>query len=55
VVGRTTAGGYGREWPPTDGDRAWYLDQYAPDEVTLTDPDVAPLGVVANAIRNVPA
>lgn len=34
---------YGREWPLTDADRAWYFDQYAPEEAMRSDPDVAPL------------
>jgi acetyl esterase len=38
-----TSGGAGDEWPLTDADRAWYLDQYAPDEIMRADPDVAPL------------
>jgi acetyl esterase len=38
-----TSDGLGAEWPLTDADRAWYLDQYVPDETTRTDPDVAPL------------
>jgi acetyl esterase len=38
-----STGPWGREWPLTDGERAWYLDQYAPDEATRADPDVAPL------------
>jgi acetyl esterase len=38
-----TSDGLGAEWPLTDADRAWYLDQYVPDDEMRTDPDVAPL------------
>lgn len=35
-------GPFGTEWPLTDADRVWFIDQYA-DERTRLDPDVAPL------------
>lgn len=38
-----STGPHGQEWPLTDTDRAWYFDQYAPEEAMRTDPDVAPL------------
>jgi acetyl esterase len=34
---------FGTDWPLTDADRVWFIDQYAPDEQTRVDPDVAPL------------
>lgn len=34
---------FGTEWPLTDADRVWFIDQYAPDERSRVDPDVAPL------------
>jgi acetyl esterase len=34
---------FGTEWPLTDADRVWFIDQYAPGERTRVDPDVAPL------------
>jgi acetyl esterase len=38
-----TSDSFGSEWPLTDTDRAWYLDQYLADDTLRTDPDVAPL------------
>jgi acetyl esterase len=38
-----TSDRYGSEWPLTDRDRAWYLDQYVADDTMRTNPDVAPL------------
>jgi acetyl esterase len=34
---------FATEWPLTDGDRIWFLDQYVDDEGMRRDPDVAPL------------
>ena len=34
---------FGGEWPLTDGDRLWFLDQYVHDHATQGNPDVAPL------------
>lgn len=34
---------HGSEWPLTDADRLWFLDQYVSDEAMRSDPDVAPL------------
>ena len=34
---------FGGEWPLTDGDRLWFLDQYVHDDATQGNPDVAPL------------
>jgi acetyl esterase len=42
-TGTGSGTGSGSEWPLTDADRAWYFDQYVPDETKRTDPDVAPL------------
>ncbi len=34
---------FASEWPLTDADRAWFLDQYVTDEGMRSEPDVAPL------------
>ncbi len=34
---------FGGEWPLTDGDRLWFVDQYVPNHATRGNPDVAPL------------
>jgi acetyl esterase len=39
----TSGSPFGTEWPLTDADRVWFIDQYAPDERTRLHPDVAPL------------
>ena len=35
--------GLGAEWPLTDEDRFWFLDQYLTDETQQSDPNVTPL------------
>jgi acetyl esterase len=41
---RVAAGGhFGHEWPLTDTDRAWFMDQYVTSDAMRADPDVAPL------------
>lgn len=41
---RVTSGAhFGNEWPLTDGDRAWFMDQYVTSEHMRTNPEVAPL------------
>jgi acetyl esterase len=38
-----STGGYGSQWPLTDGELSWFLDQYVTDDALRSDPDVAPL------------
>ncbi|MBL7489674.1 MULTISPECIES: alpha/beta hydrolase [unclassified Frankia] len=38
-----SAGPWGQEWPLTDNERAWFFEQYVPDDAMRTHPDVAPL------------
>jgi acetyl esterase len=34
---------HGSEWPLTEADRQWFIEQYVPDASRRSDPDVAPL------------
>lgn len=47
--GRPT-GEYGSEWPLTDADRVWFLDQYVTSEQMRRDADVAPLHADASGM-----
>ncbi len=40
---RPVATRFGAHWPLTDGDRAWFLDQYVGPTTSRSDPDLAPL------------
>jgi acetyl esterase len=37
-------GPFGDEWPLTQLERAWFIEQYLPDPAAAADLDVAPLG-----------